>query len=245
MAKKSQTQFEPNQFTYFVLTRPTLASFGFTGYDVSGNPTFIVSSRDRTGRDIPRKFNFTRKNRTMRIPNGQKDIYGNSVVEFLRNAPYCEGSPYGAYITDDSGERVQANIYFKEVNADKDAETAIQSRYLKNEAETTALNLEGEDLLSMAALFGRTSDKQNILKFQLLEIASNDPATFMEIYKSPDRQIRSVIRRAVNKNVFKLVGKMIMWDTTQVGIDEDDAVATLMKDEKMLKSILHNIEKAK
>ena len=227
---------------YFVLTRPTISHYSFSGYtDKDGNPQYIANSRTSDG-IIRRSFSFSRKDRTMKIPVYQKDIEGNSVVEFLRNHPECQDSPNGIYKETPDGT-VQQNIYFKELNDGKDAKKALEGRRITTKALNLALELDAESAQEVAMLlFGFRSDDIDIIQFKLYEYARNKPEDFLEVADSKDRKARALVRQGVSVGALIKKGRLILWEDTVIGNDEDEAVSNLMKDKKLMDSLNKNVE---
>jgi hypothetical protein len=80
----------------------------------------------------------------------------------------------------------------------------------------------------------------------LVDFAKNKPKTFLDLVKDPTRQIKSIIRRAIKKNVFNSVhGKMITWEGILIGSDEDEAAVKLAQDENLLKAVKQHLDKVK
>lgn len=226
---------------FFVLTRPNKSSYSFREYaDKDGNLKSIVNSRNN-GNVIKRQFNFSHKDRTMKIPINQKDIDGNSVVEFLRNHPECEGSPNGDYFDSPEGVK-QRGVYFKELNDGKDAKVAMEARTLATKAQSLVLELDAVDLEEVGFMYGLSSDDIDVLRFKLFEVARQEPQDFLDIVDSKDRKIRALIRKGLRSNTLSKKGKMISWEDTVLGADEDDAVSNLMKDKKLAEAVEKNVQ---
>lgn len=227
--------YNTDKFVYFVSKRQYGAPYGFTSYtDENGELRMIAQKKDKNGDIIPRRFNFGRRDRTMRIPKNQKDILGNSVVEFLRNHPECKNSPNNLGIT-----------LFEEINEDASANLAIKAKSARIDAEQKALTLEGEDLIDMCALIGQFGSKESVLKHKILDYAGNEPDKFLELYDAPDRKTRSLIRQGLIAGVLDKKGNMISWETTVIGVDEDSAVTTIGKDKKLANALEQAIKRVK
>lgn len=228
--------FNSDNYVYFVSKRRFGAPYGFTTYTTQeGDVKMISYKKDKEGNPIPHKFKFSRKERVMRIPKLQKDVNGNSTVEFLRNHPECEGSPNNA------GQA----ILFKELNEGKDADLAIVAKKSRIDAENKALALEGQDLEDICSLIGVFSSDPSIQKHRVLEFAGNEPDLFLTLYNSPDRKIKSLIRKAVSINVLTKRGTLITWDDEIIGSDEAEAVARLAKDKKLQEAIDKAVKRTK
>lgn len=227
--------FNSDNFVYFVSTRSSGASFGFSSYmDKDGNTKIIVNGYDpKTGQPIARNFNFSKKDRAMRIPKNQKDKEGNSVVDFLRNSPECFGSP------NNEGQPV----LYKELNYTKDADLANEAKAKRIKAESLALNIEGQDLVELAASFGVVNSSESILRHRMLELAGNDPEVFIDGYNSPDREFRSVINSGIQAGILKQRGTMVLWEETVIGSDLSSTISKLMEDKKLTAAIKNAVKK--
>lgn len=220
----------------FVCLRPSNSSYSFTGYsDQEGNPHMIVDRYDSNGNPIPRRFTFRRDKRFIKIPLTQKDKEGNSVVEHLRNSPECAGSPNGLYNED--GKQVQDTVWFKEMNDAKDASIVLESKRLRQQATNLALELTGDDLKYMANMCGSFSQNETLQTMKVMEYAETNPQSFIELYKSPDRLIRAMLRTGTAEGKIKKIGAMLQWEGTTLGGNEDDAVSKLTADQALYESV--------
>jgi len=219
-------------FIYFVLKRSPngriRSHYGFNSYaDLEGN---IIEYHEgmiskSTGQPEPTNFNFSRRHKVMNVHKGAKakDRNGNEIyrVDFLRGHPECEGSP------NNTGQ----TTWFKEMDADKDVEVALEASEIRRSAESLAANLEGEALKSAAALYNEVSDSTKKQKFAVLQWAFHDPEDFTKKISSDDFKIRGFIVRCLANRIFEKQGTMIKWGSVTIGIDEDDAIRKLLLDE--------------
>lgn len=229
--------FDSSNFVYFVNTRKYSKAYGFSTYmDKDGIIKMIVNSYDPiSGQPVPRRFKFSKRDRVMRIPVNQKDVAGNSVVEFLKNHPECEGSPNSNGLPS----------IFKVMDADADAKVANKAKANRIKAENIALGLEGKELEEIAASFGVTNMTESLLQHRMLELAGNDPDVFLEVYNAPDRKMRALIHSGLSSGVLTQRGELIMWETTVVGSNFDKAISTLTEDKKLAKAVAEAIERYK
>jgi hypothetical protein len=238
-------KFDPNQFVHFVYLTPKTVSYGFSGYqDESGEVKFISYSKDpKTGDPIKYYFNFGMKDRVIRVNKDKKDLFGNSVVEFLRNCPECKGSRNGSYAIDEvTGETVQEGVIFKEMNEESDAEKAIEAKEYRLKAETLAANLKGEDIYDVAALLG-IFGKESLVRHAIMEVAGNRPPQFMDAYDNPNRQALALIKKGLAKNVLENRGGLVLWNKTTIGVDEAEAASAVLKDKKLFEGLANAIKK--
>lgn len=217
--------------------------FGFRTYNnEKGQTTGFIEGKDKDGMPIYRRWKFDKDVRKISVHKEKTDIDGKTkAVDFLRNSPNCKGSPNGTYTTDGD----QLDVFFEEVNETKAATIGVEFETMRLKAQNAALAVKGQDFIDLCALIGVFNKEEMVMRFALLDYAKNKPTSFMEIYEDPVRQLKSLIRRAVKTNVFTKEGKMLMWENKLIGTDEEDAVATLRKDENLLKAIKANVDKVK
>lgn len=230
-------------FTYFVLLRSPngkmRSHYGFATYTTIDGETCEFHEgkvNPNTKLPEPTKFSWSRRHKVMNVSNNAmgKDKHGMPIsrVEFLRNHPECDGSP------NNRGRKA----WFKEMDADKDVDIALEANKQRREAENRAAALSGEELSSVAALYNEISGSVKKQKFAVLQWAFHDPENFLNTVNSADFKIKGFIRRALAANVLEKQGTIIRWGTVTVGIDEDDAVRTLLLDETIAKSISKQLD---
>lgn len=208
--------------------------YGFATYrdPVTGRQRGYVEAIDKNGQPVYKYWHFNMDSlRIKRVGKLEKDLNGQLAVDFLRDAPSCYKSKNGEFVADK-----QVNFFYKEVDEAGDARDVVKTRKLGIDAQSAAVNLSGQELIDIATLIGVFSEKDDILTHRVLDFASNQPTKFLEMIKDPTVKVRSLIRRCVNANVFKEDGPMITWETKIIGIDENEAVANLMKDAKLLEA---------
>lgn len=229
--------FDYDRYAYFVLLPGFVGkgSRGFTGYtDIDGNACFIWDGRtDRNDNKIPRKFKFSAKERTMRIPLNQKDKNGVFVVEYLEGHPECKGSPNADGSTP----------FFARMVEEGDADIAIDAKTRRIHAENYVLSLEKDDVFDMAVLFGKFTDKFKIALHCLLEEAGNDPDRFMDVVTDSAVGARVLLHKALAYKLFTKKGGMVKWDAEIIGADEDSAIQRLIKDKDLFDSVTINVKK--
>lgn len=234
---------EFNNYVYFVLGRNSNASYSFTGYtdpDTGEIKAIYKGRKDAHGKDVPHRFKFDRAHRSMRVNKNERDIYGNNIVEFLRNYPECAESSHGSY-AGEGKQRKQTNIWFQEINERKDADIAIEAKSAKIKAENVALYLEGDDLKAMAILFGEHRSDEGLQKHRVLEAAGADPEGFMKFYTAPDRHAKVLLTRAMNAKLVKQKGTLYLWEGVTVGTNYESAIAKLMDDAVLANAIEENL----
>ena len=215
---------------------PYNESYGFSGYtDKKGKACSYANSSDKNGQPIPFKWRFDQNHRVLKVHKEQKDINGVNAVEYLRGCPDCVGSPNSL------GDGKTG--WFKEMNQDRDADIAMEIKVLRNEATSKAINSKGADFSELCEMYHIFDGSESTKRYKLTDAAEADPKTFLRIYDDPTRKVRSLIRKALDAQVFRKEGPMIFWENKEIGIDEDTAVANLKGDEKLRKAVEANIAK--
>src|SRR5690606_2118237 len=145
----------------------------------------------------------------------------------------CEGSPNGQYVEDDSGNKVQIGVEFREMDSAKDALVAIEAEQAVAQAATKALTLDETTLKEIAAMIGVFGEPDASMRLAVVEFAKKRPSEFNGYLKSGDREYRAAIRLGIENGILKSKGEVISWGTTPIGGNEDAAVSTLMNDEEL------------
>jgi hypothetical protein len=196
-----------------------------------------VQSKDKLGRDNPKRFKFDQSvGRFMTRPS-DRDINGKSQYDFLKNHPECEASPNGQYETDSEGNVFQTGVTFREVNAAKDAASALKIDRLKNEAETKALNLDERSLEEVANIVGYFGDVDEMMMLKVVEYARHKPSVFLDVLKDGDRTVLATIRRGISEGVIKKNGPVYKYEGLTLGVNEDEAVVVLKRSTEVLKAL--------
>ena len=66
-----------------------------------------VTARNDKGQDVPKRFKLNESLARLMTRATDRDFYGVTQYDWLKNYPDCEGSPYGTYVIDENGFRVQ------------------------------------------------------------------------------------------------------------------------------------------
>lgn len=248
MTTKTKKQFKPIEYVYFVFTRPSNAGYGFSSYTdyvgALGKPGTVVQicyQLDKNQKPIPYHFSMGLRDRVIRVEANKVDMFGTSVVEFLRNAPGCLGSPNGSYLPDGT----QVEVYFKELNEEVDAEKALEAKEYRLQAETLAASMPADEVMEFNAMLGVFKKGEKLSRHFLMELAGNKPQVFMEYYNNPKRKALALIKRGLHSRVLKQNGTVVAWNDTVLGLDEDDAASKLMQDAKLFDALSLAVSKAK
>lgn len=225
-----------DNYATFVAMTPILknasSSFG-TFYDEDGNRKYITYSVDpRTGQDIVWKFKFGRDKRYITVPFNKKDSNGNSVVDFLRNHPLNANSPYP-----------DKNPWFKEIDNGRDAEIAIDSLRLRNDAENKALGLKAEELEEVCKVLGFTGDAK-IKLHKVLQFATKNPTDFLTMVEDPNRSAKALFESAYKNKIITRKGFMYQFQEVHIGNDKEKAIIKIADDKELQEIIANALKKA-
>lgn len=236
-----------NQSDYivFLFTSPLNRSYGFKTYtNELGQAIGFMDGKDSKGQPIYHRWKFDQDGqRTIRVHKNKTDVSENALnaADFLRKSPNCLGSPNGSYTPDG----IQVDVYFKEMNDEKDAKAGLDAEISRIEAQNLALKVKGQDFVDLCALIGVFDRDESIMRFSLVDFAKNKPEKFTELYNDPVRQIKSVIRRGVSTGIITKEGRMLTWENQLLGVDEDDAVRELKTKEALYKALRAHLDKVK
>ena len=222
--------FNPEDFVYFVLESGFINrasnSFVLDYFDSNIGDQFTLTER-KSGQEMVKRFKFDRAHRNIRIPKRNETL-----LDAIRNHPLCAGSRNGTYIKDDKGEKKQVNVLFKELNNDKDAEVMITASELKAKALNKAVEIskspeEAEYICLSLGL--KAEGKQS--HAHLLLFAEKEPTKFLEVVDSKDTKARGLVKKGINKGIFERKGVMYFVDDVEFGVDFEDVISTIIKDE--------------
>ncbi len=210
-----------------------------------GTAVMYVTSRTTTKDgnvvDVGKWFKLDQNLYNFMVRDGETDIYGRSQYEFLANAPMCEGSPNGAYIGEGE-DRIQTGVLFRLMNTDKDAKFALEIAQRKVDAEYSAMKLDEQTLVEMANQIGFYGEPGDQMRHKVYQWAGKRPIEYFEVLKSGDRAVRAIIRKALHEGIFKTKGTVIMWESTIIGSNEDDAVSMLLREKAMLEALQEKVD---
>lgn len=225
-----------DNYATFVATdaiiKNTVCSFG-TYYDEDGSKRQIVYNVDpRTGQDIPFKFKFSRDKRFITVPLNKMDSHGASVVEFLRNHPLNSNSP-----------NPSKSPWFKEIDNNRDAEVAIDSIVLRNQAENKAMSLKGDEFDEVVKVLG-FSGEPKIKLHKVLQYATKNPSEFLEVVSDPNRRAVSLFEAAVKAKLITRKGFMYQYQEVHIGNDRDKAIIKIAEDKELQEILQKAIKQA-
>lgn len=195
-----------------------------------------VDSKDHNNRDKPKRFLFNESFRRLMTRASDKDNYGISQYDWLKNYPTCEGSPYGDYV-EENGVRIQIGVQFRELDSAKDAEVALQADVKRIEAQADVLALDEQTLTEIAAILGQYGEPDQLMRLKVLEFAGKQPSNYFKYKNAGDRAVRAIVRKALKEKVFTTKGEIIMWDSTVIGANEDAAVSKILTDQSILDAL--------
>jgi hypothetical protein len=207
---------------------PQLAEKGILGIGVGVQ---YVEGKDDKGKDRGKYFELSQSHRTFVVRDGQRDLNGVEMYEFLKNSPFCEGSP----------NLLGGKALFKELNNAGDAKVALDAGRMRAKATAKVYELvDTEDwnaIAELAAYIGVYDEPNEIMGHRVAEWAEKRPVDFFEIYESADRTIRALIRRALNEGILHTKGSVIHWEDTIIGTDEDKAVGYMLNNKEMVDAL--------
>jgi hypothetical protein len=214
-------------------------------------------SKDTRGNRIGKAFSVNQSHYKLQARDGQKDYVGLSLLDFFLNAPFCEGSPNGDYTDADggyikqtdlmdrernlirikNGEIVQHNVKIRLMETELDAKLALDTATKRAEAQMSVVQLDDQTLSEAAAMIGVFGEANSTMRYKVMEFAGKRPIDYFDFLKQGDRSIRALIRKSLSEGILHKKGDIIFWKETLIGEDENRAVATLSKDEVILKTL--------
>lgn len=206
----------------------TNANWGFSSYkDKTGKIQRFVESKD--GSKVKYKhISFASNRRMLRFHISQKKL-----IEYVRNHPNCPES-----------ENYCDVMIFKEWSPIKDAEVKNTLRKLQNKAASMAMELDEVECREVAALFGHFTDSYEMQLDSLLTRAEKEPRKLIDIIKSPDRYVRSLLKIGISRKIFTTMGTTIMYNNIKLGVTEDFAVSKLLADADLLENVEHYMQQS-
>lgn len=236
--------FNHNEFYYFYQITPSEGEYSFISYadSLTGNTYKAIQSTDQSGKDRPFVVKFSRRERIYRFPKKQKvyvKVNGDSpkllaLYDYIKNFPETEGSPYA------NGSRPR----IKELDEVKDAKVGVDRKKRRLDAGNVVMGMKAPERAAFAPLIAVYNDDPDVILHRLLEFADNDPEAFFKFYEAPDKELRSLIKKALAAGVIKRQGAALIYEKEVYG-DEDDMISNLLKSEEKLKSLKANTNKLK
>lgn len=246
------------------------SGYSFRGYTdragVFGNPgsevIFNDGTKDKQGKATGKAFSVNQSHYKLQAREGQKDYDNKTLVDFFKNAPFCLGSPNGDYTDADggfvdigelkdisrnlikikTGELKQHKVKIKLMDDELDAKMALETGLKRAEAQISSGQIDEQTLSEIAAMIGVFGKPDKTMRLKVYEFAGKRPIDYFAHLDSGDRSIRAVIRMGLDKGTLTQRGPVIYWVETLVGHSEDSAVATLLADEPMLKSLKEDLD---
>lgn len=215
---------------------PQLAEKGILGVGVGVQ---YIEGKDDRGQPRGKFFELSQSHRTFVVRNGQRDINGISMYDFIRNSPFCDGSP----------NLTAGKPLFSELDNALKAKVAIDAG--RNRVKATAkvydlIDQQDEQAISeLAAYIGVYDEPFEVAGHRVAEWAEKRPDDFFEIYNSADRAIRALIRKAIQDGILHMKGSVIHWEDTILGSDEDRAVQALLANKGMADALKERFETKK
>ena len=221
--------------TTFQFLSPNGGGWSFNTYrDVDYNEQLIQIGVDRYQRPVAKRFAFKAGQTSLTISNTAKDINGRTWLQHFKESPFCQGSP----LCPDPKRAV-----FKEINIAKDAEVFMDTERLQFQAKEIVFKCSDEQLQKLANLTSCFSGDKMVQQRAVLGFAQNNPEGLIEAYNGDDLEVKSLIKRYIAEGILIREGSLIKWRTEGrgknlvVGVSEDEAIAKLMKDDKLLEGL--------
>lgn len=250
--------FNSNKLTYFVLDAAIAARNGSVSFRTYTDSTGALSKlypnllengklgvgvgvqyvdgKDNLGREKGKYFELSQSHRTFVVREGQRDLNGIKMEDFLRCSPFCEGSP----------NLISGKPLFRELNNAADAKIALDAGRQRAKATAKVYELvDNQDwttIAELAAYIGIYNEPDEIMGHRVVEWAEKKPVDFFEIFDSADRTVRALIRRAINDGILHKKGEVIHWEDTILGVDEDKAIAFLIGNKGMADALKERFE---
>lgn len=237
--------FSADNFIKFIQITPTSGTFSFRNYtDREGNTIEAFQTFSNHNRSDSKPFwvTFSHRERTYRTTKERTVLVSKNgdaptkmkLVDYLKNSPFTDESP-----------NLRGEPVIRLYDEERDASIAVDRTVKRMEAGNKALELKDQELVDVAAAIGSFSTSPTVLKQRVLEFADQEPELFLEIVGDPTKEAKSLIRRGLKAGVLKTTGKIIRWEGTKIGADEEDAISTLMKDSEMLEGLRKAVKKLK
>lgn len=202
---------------------------------------YVTAKDTKTGKLIPKRYRFDQSLGKLLTRKTDKDVFGKSQYEFLKNHPSCEDSPNGVYRPDKDGNKKQIDVVYREYNPDKDAQNALKIDTARISAQATAMNLDDQTLEEIANILGTYGPVNDAMRVRVIEFAGKRSDQFNELLKAGDRSLRALVRKAINDKEFSKQGSFIKWGETLLGT-EDDAISILLKDQAMIDALKEKLK---
>jgi len=212
----------------FVLNEVSGAQFFFTSYaDREGNNTFLkIGTNQKTGAPIKAKIFWPPNKRIISFPAKKTDIDGTLFADYVRNSPYCKGSPNCV------GEGM-----FYEFNPEKDAKVLIEETSQRLKAENHALTVGGRSLSALANISGCHVEDEDMQRASIIEFARRDPVKYMTHADNDELLIVALIESARRFGIIRRKGIV-----QELHIEGAPSTFLGKKDKDVVKSLIDNEE---
>lgn len=223
----------------FVIHVPRESQWQFRAQynDENGDLKKLVVSK-QNNKELLAMIKWPAGKRIISIPENKKDINGVSYAEFIKNSPYCKGSP----ICDGDG------VFF-EYNPKKDAEIALAETEIRLDAEVAAFKLKGQELKYMAAFCGCFDTDAPIQKEVVCNFAKISPRAFLDMVKSKGLLHVGVFKIALSEGVIVKKGfsyeAEIHGSRVHLGNSEDAAISKLANEQDLFIALEDVLNKKK
>ena len=237
---KQETDMNGNPVTVQNMSTTTFRTYTDKA-GVFGKPGIAVqyvTGRDENGRDKGKYFTLSQSHNAFMVNEGDTDIYGKKMIDFLQAYPGCEDSPNGTYHDDGQGGQIQSNKEFRLMDTDADAEVALDATKNRAKAELSASELDEQTLMEVAAIGINVHGKPDkIMRHKVVEWSGKRPKDYFEVLNAGDRFLRAVVRKSVADGTLRESNGLHYWGTQLLGSSEDATIAYLLEHEDQLTAL--------
>lgn len=224
------------QFVEFVLNEPRPAQWSFRNYFNSDYEDCHLVQSKQGDREKQALIKWHAHSRIIKIPVNKQDIYGKKYADFIRNSPWCKGSPLCA----------EGAHLFYELNPIKDAKVKLEEEKLRVRATSYALELEGDKLSQIASLKGCFHEDEDVQRAAVMDFAKVNPREFNDIAQSPTIAFFALYEKALNVGIIQSKGflKEAVIDGTVIPLgNKNSAIDKLTNDKALYASVKTAVEK--
>lgn len=174
--------------------------------------------------------------RWVHFPLGISNIYDRSIPTEAKRACILSKS----ILVEGSPNAISRMVKFRLVDKEKVAHLKIKKINDAKRALELVGGLVGEDLINMGRNLGLMVDNMslNMLTSEVMGRAQDNPIEFLQIFEHPDREIITVLNRAVDTKVVENeIGKGYTYGGAPIGHNFDFAVDFLRKNRDIMSVI--------
>lgn len=210
-----------------------LGGYSFRGYNNpdTGEEVSIVIRTTKEGDPVFYRPTWEFGEIDISIPKRDKRL-----IDFITNAPMCKQSPYnkGAW------------HYERLPDDEEEAEARVAQKTIVNQAQARAIDLFSKpDLLKkVAVMCAYLGSNEKMQQSVVMDFSESDPVGFTALLESPELPARALLRMAVEARKVHFDGVCYKFGSPpqNIGVDESQAVASMMRDADLMSSISHAMD---